>query len=526
MQTASAQVRPPGYETRWRGLVFIGISLIVISLDNTVLNVALPSIARTLNASASELQWIIDAYVLVFAALLLTTGSLGDRIGRKKALQGGLLLFALGSLAAALSTSTAILIASRAFLGIGGAMIMPATLSIVSATLPLEERPQAIALWAAGLGRGVGIGPVVGGWLVERFAWSSVFYVNLPVIAVALIGGYFFLAESRDEHAPRPDIPGVILSIVGLFALIYAIIEAGVKGWGDPTVIGAFVLAFVVLSAFIWWERHTAEPMLPMHFFKNMSFTGANLALVFISFSLFGAVFFLTQYLQTIHGYSAFEAGVRILPQAISLTLMASYSARIARRIGTRNAIALGIFISSIGMLYMAFVLDVDTPYVLIALGQVIMTTGLGIAISPATNSVMASVPVRQAGVGSAMNDTTRQLGGAIGVAVLGTILNSYYIAGVASLREQVPANVFEIIQSSVQRAHVVAANPETPAPLAEAILRVSNEAFMVGMSNALLIAGLVMAGAAVFTLVVLPKRMQVSTAGEPASTAPAAVAD
>ena len=230
--------------------------------------------------------------------------------------------------------------------------------------------------------------------------------------------------------------------------------------------------------------------------------------------------------MQTIHGYSAFEAGVRILPQAISLTLMASYSARIARRIGTRNAIALGIFISSIGMLYMAFVLDVDTPYVLIALGQVIMTTGLGIAISPATNSVMASVPVRQAGVGSAMNDTPRQLGGAIGVAVLGTILNSYYIAGVASLREQVPANVFEIIQSSVQRAHVVAANPETPAPLAEAILRVSNEAFMVGMSNALLIAGLVMAGAAVFTLVVLPKRMQVSTAGEPASTAPAAVAD
>ena len=524
MQTATAHVRPPGYETRWRGLIFIGVSLIVISLDNTVLNVALPSIARTLNASASELQWIIDAYVLVFAALLLTTGALGDRIGRKKALQAGLLLFGLGSLAAALSTSTAMLIAARAFLGIGGAMIMPATLSIVSATFPLEERPQAIAIWAAVFGLGVGIGPVVGGWLVERFAWRSVFYVNLPVIVVALIGGYLFLAESRDEHAPRPDIPGVLLSIVGLFALIYAIIEAGVKGWGDPMVIGAFVLAFVVLSAFIVWERRTAQPMLPMHFFKNMSFTGANLALVFISFSLFGAVFFLTQYLQTIHGYTAFEAGVRILPQAISLTLMASYSARIARRIGTRNAIALGIFISCIGMLYMSFVLDVDTPYPLIALGQVIMTTGLGIAISPATNSVMASVPVRQAGVGSAMNDTTRQLGGAIGIAVLGTILNSTYIAGVAGLREQVPANLFEMIQSSVQRAHLVAANPETSSQLADTILRVSNEAFMAGMSNALLVAGLVMAGAALFTLLALPKRVQASAA--PASPAPAVVGD
>jgi len=499
----------PGYKHRWIGLIFIGISLIVISLDNTVLNVALPSIARSLNASATDLQWIIDAYVLVFAALLLTTGSIGDKVGRKKALQIGLVLFGIGSLAAALSTTTTMLIAARAFLGLAGAMMMPATLSIVSATFPPHERPQAIALWASVFGLGVGIGPLIGGWLVQQFSWSSVFYVNLPVIVIALIGGYFFLAESKDEDAPSPDIPGVILSIIGLFALIFAIIEAGVKGWTDSSVLIAYVVAIVTLSAFAWWERRAPNAMLPLHFFRNMAFTGANVALVFISFSLFGAVFFLTQYLQTVHGYTSFEAGIRILPQAIALTIMASLSARIAKRIGTKNAIALGIFISAAAMLYMGLIFDAETPYPIIAVGQVLMTTGLGIAISPATNSVMSSIPVNKAGVGSAMNDTTRQLGGAIGVAVLGTIMNGAYLRGIVALRDQLPPELFQQVASSVQRAHIVVSRPDVPPELGARIIEVSNAAFLDGMSNALFIAAGVMTAAAILALVVLPSRIE-----------------
>ncbi|MBZ0288409.1 MAG: MFS transporter, partial [Anaerolineae bacterium] len=316
MQTETAFMDSRAYERRWLGLVFIGISLIVISLDNTILNVAIPSISRTLGATASELQWIIDAYVLVFAALLLTMGGLGDRFGRKKALQIGLVLFGIGSLAAALSPNTGVLIASRAFLGIGGATIMPATLSIISATFPANERPRAIASWAAVFALGVGIGPLVGGWLLEHFEWNSVFLVNLPVIAVALIGGAYTLGESRDEYAPKADIPGVILSITGLFALLYGIIEAGLKGWTDGIVLISFGFAIVLLGAFAWWENRYPDAMLPLRFFRNMSFTGANTALAFVTFSLFGATFFMSQFLQTIQGYTTFQAGLLGLPLA------------------------------------------------------------------------------------------------------------------------------------------------------------------------------------------------------------------
>ncbi|MDQ7033401.1 MAG: MFS transporter [Anaerolineae bacterium] len=236
----------PGYKTRWLGLLFISISLVVISLDNTILNVAIPSISRSLGAGASELQWIIDAYILVFASLLLTMGALGDRYGRKRLLQFGLVMFGLGSLAAGLSTSTNMLIASRAFLGIGGAVIMPSTLSIISASFPQHERSQAFALWAAVFGLGIGIGPVVGGFLLKYYEWNAVFFVNLPVVVVALIGGAYTLAESKDEHAPKIDVPGVLLSIAGLVALVYGIIEAGSRGWTDPQILAAFGTSIVL----------------------------------------------------------------------------------------------------------------------------------------------------------------------------------------------------------------------------------------------------------------------------------------
>ncbi|WP_119071959.1 MFS transporter [Aggregatilinea lenta] len=512
MSTETARENLPGYSKRWIGLLFIGISLLVISLDNTILNVALPSISNDLGASASDLQWIVDAYVLVFAALLLTMGSFGDKIGRKRALQFGLVMFGIGSLWAALSTSTEMLIAARAFLGIGGATIMPATLSIISATFPREERSQAIAVWAAIFGLGVGIGPVVGGLLLEQFEWNAVFFVNLPVVAIALLGGAFFLAESKDEHAPKPDIIGVLLSVPGLFALIYGIIEAGQGAWTDSHVLIAFGISAVLLTIFTWWENRSPNAMLPLHFFKNMSFTGANIAMTFIMFSMFGSIFFLSQYLQTIQGYSALDAGLRMVPMAVSLAGVSVLSARIARRLGTKRTVALGITIAAGGLVFMSQMYDVDTAYSTVVVGQIILASGMGFAMSPATNSIMGSVPVSKAGVGSAMNDTTRQLGGALGIAVLGTIMNGRYLDGIVSLKTALPQlrpDMFDGISNSIQAAHKIASNPEVPEPFANTIIGIADQAFVTGMNDAMLFGAAVMLVNALLVLIILPSRVR-----------------
>jgi EmrB/QacA subfamily drug resistance transporter len=290
-----------GYRQRWIALGFMGISLLVISLDNTVLNLALPSIAKDLSSSGSQLQWIVDAYVLVIAGLLLTMGYLGDRLGRKPTLMVGLAVFALFSLGAALSKSTGMLISMRAMMGIGAATILPATLSILTATFrEAKERAQAIAIWAAVFGLGMGIGPLVGGWLLDNFHWSSVFYINIPVIAVGLVGGYYFIENSKAGRPRRIDAPGTVLSIAGLFALVYAIIRAGMDGWSAAIVLYAFGAAAVLLASFIFWELRSSDAMLPLNLFKNMSFTGANVAMTLVFFGLMGSFFLLGQFLQSV----------------------------------------------------------------------------------------------------------------------------------------------------------------------------------------------------------------------------------
>ncbi len=499
---------PAGYATRWRGIIFIALSLGLISLDNTILNVALPSISRALGASASDLQWIVDAYILVFAALLLTMGAIGDRIGRKRALQIGLVLFGIGSLAAAFSASVGMLIATRAFLGIGGALIMPATLSLISATFPQEERAQAIGIWAAVFGLGIGLGPVLGGLLVQYFSWNSVFLLNIPVVIIALIGGAIYLGESRDESVPKPDIPGVLLSIVGLFALVYGIIEAGIEGWTAPNVLIAFAIAVVFLVTFGIWESRASNAMLPMRFFKNRSFTGANLSLTLTSFAMFGAMFFMSQYFQTVQQIPSFQAGLRILPMALTLTIMGTRAPKIAARFGAKRTIATGVLIAAGGMFYLSQVIRVDTAYIVVAVGQVILAFGLGMAFSPSTATVMQSVPVSKAGIGSAMNDTTRQLGGALGIAILGTVATNAYLSGVASINgvlAQLPEQAGEAIRSSIQAAHIVANNPQFPPELRTTILAAADQAFVNGMTSAMLIGSIVMFGAFVLVSLVLP---------------------
>ena len=501
-----------GYEKRWIGLIFLGFSVLIIALDNTVLNLALPSIAKDLGASASELQWIVDGYILVFAALLLTMGSISDRFGRKKTLQVGMIFFALCSLAAALSTSTNMLITTRALMGIGGAVILPSTLSILTATFrDPKERAQAIALWAGTFALGAGIGPLLGGWLMEHFHWSSVFFINLPVVAIAMIGSRFFIMESRDENPRSVDFIGALLSVTGLFAFVYGIIEAGADGWTAANVLYAFGAAVVLLAAFGWWEWHTPNPMLPMRFFKNMSFTGASLALTLVMFAMFGVMFSMSQYFQSVQGYTPLQSGVRLLPMAVVAAVAAAMSARLALAIGTKLTVALGILVAGGGLFYMSQVAEADTTYGVIAVGMCIAALGMGATMSPATNSIMGSLPVNKAGVGSAMNDTTRQVGGALGVAVLGTILNSTYLTKVDTLNNGtlgLPEQAFEAIRNGIQSAHMVAKTIPDPA-VAQAIIDTTNKAFTSGMVDATIVAGAIMVVASLVTLAILPAKVR-----------------
>ena len=514
------------HKRRWIALAFLGFSLLVISLDTTVVNLALPSISKELGSSSSGLQWIVDAYILAFASSLLTLGSIGDRIGRKKTLQIGLVAFGLFSLGGALSTSTGMLVGMRAMMGLAGAAMMPSTLSIITATFrEPRERAQAIALWAAVFALGSGIGPLVGGYLLEHFQWEAVFYINLPIVVIALIGGYFFIQDSRDEHPRKVDIVGSLLSIAGLFALVYGIIEAGQTSWTEDRVLYSFAAAAVMLTAFAVSEWRSSEPMLPLRFFWNMSFTGANMALTMISFSMFGIMFFMSQFFQTVQGYTALQAGVRLLPMAGMSFIAAVMSAKIAQRVGTKVAVGTGILIAASGLFYLWGIAEVDTSYGMIVTGMCIISLGMGLTMSPATNSIMGSLPVDKAGIGSAMNDTTRLLGGALGVAVLGTIMNNIYIAKIddtlGAALSPLP-QLLEAARSSIQGAHFAAQQMQSINPtLASMIVDSSNQAFVSGMARGIVIAGIIMAVASLVTFVILPMRVRPAKEEEKATGVP-----
>lgn len=514
MSVRDGNERAPGYKTRWTALVFISVSLMVISLDNTILNVALPSLSRDFHATTSELQWFVDIYTLIFAALLLTTGTISDRVGRKRTLQLGLILFGIGSAAAALSTSSVMLIAVRAFLGFAGALIMPSTLSIVNVVFPAKERPQAIAIWAMIFGVGFAAGPVIGGGLLRVASWHLLFLINVPIAVIAILGGQRTIVENRDETAGKIDLPGVLLSSTGLLSLIYAIIEAGSKGWNEPSVLLAFGAAFILLALFIRAEFLSPEPMLPLYLFKNLSFSGASFASALLSFGMAGGMFFLSQYMQTILGYDTFQSGLGMLPMAFGTFVIAPLSAPLSGRIGVKFAVALGIGLSALGMLFMSQMYRADSQYVTLAIGQLILTTGLSISIAPSTNSIMSAIPKAKSGIGSAMNDTTRELGAAVGVAVLGTVMNSTYIHSVQVLKTLAPdlsAQVSEAVSSGVQTAHMVAAGSDLSPAARALIISTTNRAFVGGMSNAMLVGAAVMALSALFVLLVLPSRIRPS---------------
>jgi EmrB/QacA subfamily drug resistance transporter len=490
------------YERRWWALLVLCLSLVVIGMDNTILNVALPTLARDLRATASELQWMVDAYILVFAGLLLTMGALGDRFGRKLALNIGLLVFVAGSVASAFAGSAGVLIASRAAMGIGGALIMPSTLSIITNVFPPHERGRAIGVWAGVAGFGIVLGPVIGGWLLEHFWWGSVFLVNVPVVAVAILAGWSLVPESKDPHATPLDLIGAGLSIAALVTLVYGIIEAPERGWTDGVILGSFAVATVLAVAFIWWERRVEHPMLRMEFFRNPRFSAASAAITLTFFALFGSVFLLTQHLQFVLGYTPLEAGFRVLPVA-ALIVTAPLSARIVERVGTKIVVAAGLLTLAAG-LWLLSTVDVASGYGLVAASIAIMGTGMGLTMAPATESIMGSLPLAKSGVGSAMNDTTRMVGGALGVAVLGSVLASSYGTAIEPALRGVPPQVAEVAGDSIGGATTIAAQV---GEAGRALLTAARAAFIDGMGDAVLVGAAVAALGAVLVLLFLPAR-------------------
>ncbi len=495
-------------ERRWWILAVLCFSLLVIVLDNSILNVAIPTIIRDLDASNSQLQWIVDSYTLVFAGLLLSAGALGDRFGRRPALQIGFVIFGLGSVISAIATSANQLIGTRAVMGVGGALIMPATLSIITNVFPPEERGRAIGVWAGVAGLGAALGPLTGGFLVEHFYWGSVFLVNIPIVVIGLIAGFFLIPNSKDPAAPRLDVVGALLSIVGLTALLFAIIEAPTHGWGEPRILGSLVAGVVLLIAFVLWERRSIHPMLDVSFFRNPRFSAASGSITVVFFSMFGSIFLLTQYFQFVLGYTPLQTGIRMLPFAATMMVFAPTSPRIVERIGTKVTVTIGLSLVTLGLVSMS-TLRVDSAYVDVAWRLVVMAAGMGLTMAPATDSVMGSLPLAKAGVGSAVNDTTRQVGGALGVAVIGSVLASTYGGKVDDFLTGLgaPDAAVEAATSSLGGAAQVAVDPRVPAEVGAQLMDIANQGFVDAMHRGVLVAALATALGAVMAFVFLPAR-------------------
>jgi EmrB/QacA subfamily drug resistance transporter len=448
---------PVVYARRWKTLGVLALSLLIIGLDNTILNVALPNLRDHFDASTSTLQWIVDSYLLVFAGLLLTMGTLGDRFGRKRLLQAGLTLFGGASLAVLVVDTANQLIVVRAAMGIGGAMIMPATLSVISNVFPREERGKAIGIWAGMASIGIGLGPLAGGVLLEFFDWQSVFLLNVPVAAIALGLGLKYVPESRDPRPGAFDLPGAALSITALGTLVYGIIEAPERGWTSPFTLSCFAAAVVLGTAFVKWELRTPEPMLNLSFLRNPRFAMGSMAISLASFSLFGAIFAMTQFLQDAHGYSALEAGAAMVPLAAGLLVGAVSSIKLVSRFGTTRIVMAGLF--GLGnLLVSALMWKYDMPYWPLGLWFFFAALHMGWVMGPSTESVMGSVPPAKSGVASAMNDVTRQVGGSLGTAIIGSLISSLYGARMAESASSLPHAQQVAAEDSIGMAHSIAA--------------------------------------------------------------------
>src|ERR1700704_2074567 len=411
---------------KWWTLAAVAFGLFMIMLDNTIVNVALPSIQRSLHMSISSLEWIVTAYALTFAALLITGGKLGDLYGRRKMFIAGLVVFTLASLACGLAPNAGFLIGARAVQGVGAALMNPATLSIITATFPPKERGQAIGIWAGVSALALAIGPLIGGLIVDNINWHWIFYVNVPVGVVGVLVSRWVIAESRDtSHEQSIDLPGLVTSGGALLALSYALIEGNKHGWGSPEIIGLFAGAAVLLAIFIWLELRQRLPMLDLALFKIGSFAGANIVAMLVSLGMFGVFFFISLYVQNVLGYSPTKAGAIFLPMTILIILIAPIAGKLSDRIGSRWLMGAGMSILGVSLLLYQRI-GLHTGFWSLLPQLVLGGIGMALTMSPMTSAAMGSVPTDKAGVGSGVLNSFRQVGGSLGIALMGAILLTY----------------------------------------------------------------------------------------------------
>ncbi|MFA4836669.1 MAG: DHA2 family efflux MFS transporter permease subunit [Dehalococcoidia bacterium] len=495
------------YRRRWWTLAVLAMSVIIVTLDNSILNVALPTLQRDLDASVSELQWMVDAYIMVFASLILTMGAIGDRIGRANALRAGMIIFAGGSLFAMASDSPGTLITARAIMGFGPALIIPATLASIMHVFPPAERPKAVGVWAAMSGVGVALGPITGGLLLEHFSWGAIFFINIPIAIVAVVAGAFLIPNSRDPNPRRLDILGTFLSAGALAVLVYGLINGGDWGWTDGTVIGCLVGAGLLMMVFLWWERHTPNPILPISLFGNPRFSAGAAGNFLLMLTNFGLVFGLTLYMQFVRDYTALETGVRLLPLAIGFAIGSSTSHARAARFGTTAVVTVG-FVAVAAILAGISFWGADTDYWVLGLMLFATSFSMGNILPSNLEALMGAVPQARAGVGSAMNGVAVQLGGSIGVAALGSILSGAYTSSIKPALVQFPDLSPQAVAAagdSIGGAAKIA--DQLPEGLGETLKTAANHSFMDGWQLMALVAcGIAAAGALIAIRFMPPK--------------------
>jgi EmrB/QacA subfamily drug resistance transporter len=510
---------------RWLVLAVLCLATFTITVDTTIVNVALPALVRELGAATRELQWIVDAYNLAFAALVLAAGSLSDRYGRRGALLLGLGVFGLASLAGAVADSPGQLIAARAAMGVGAATIFPATLSILSNVFTDRAgRAKAIGIWGATTGLGVALGPITGGWLLERYWWGSVFAAMVPLAILGIALTLPIVPTSKDPATPRLDRLGLLLSTAAIGALVYTVIEAPEQGWASTRTLVGFAAAALLLAAFAGWERRVREPMIDLRLFADLRFSAASGAVTVAFFALSGFIFLITQYFQFLNGYSPLETGVRMLPVAGAIAVTSVVGTRLAVHAGTKVVVAAGLVLFSAAFLWISSA-STATSYVEVVGQMVLLGSGLGLTSAPATEAIMGVVPKEKAGVGSAVNDATRQLGGTLGVAVIGSLFASLYShaldasAAVAALPAEVQATAKESVGAALIAAEEIAG--QAGAGPAGQLADAAQAAFFNGFAAGCLLAAAVAAAGAAIVAVALPgKAPAPATATQPRHTA------
>ncbi|WP_190085256.1 MFS transporter [Streptomyces longisporoflavus] len=482
---------------RWWALAALVASMLVLGFDMTILNVALPTMAGQLDASTGEQQWMADAYIVVFAALMLPAGLLGDRFGRRRMLVTGLGVFLAGSLLGALADSVALVVAARAVMGMGGALVMPLALAVLPALFAPGERTKAVGIVSAASALGAPLGPIVGGWLLDHFWWGSIFLINVPMVAIGITACLFLLPETTDPSSPKVDVVSTALTAAGLGALIYAIIEAPVRGWGDPLVLGMAGGAVALIAALVLRERHVPRPMLDMSLLRNRGFLLNTLAATLVMFVLSGLMFVLPQYLQVVLGHDAFGTGVRLLPMMGGLLVAAKGAESVVRRFGPRAVISCGLVVLAFAAI-LGSRTTVDSGYGFTALWLTIAGLGFGFAVVPAMDSALGALPVERAGSGTGLMMTVRQVGGAVGIALLGSLLTVVYTDRLDT--GKLPDGPADAAGESVVAAHEVADRLG-----AAGLVDSADRAYVDGMVTVLLVSGIAALVTALLVAALLP---------------------